>query len=85
MPVSKPKKGAKKEAPAPEPASPDPAEKKKKKGKKEKPSDAPVFPKMLVGPDMTPEQAQSQAPGWRSSVVISKKFAVGSLATSNFK
>jgi hypothetical protein len=56
MPITKPKKaGKKKEEAPPEPASPDPADKKKKKGKKEKPSDVPDVPKMLIGPDMTPE------------------------------
>jgi hypothetical protein len=83
MTIAKPKKGKKKEEAAPaEPTSPDD---KKKKKKKEKPSDLPDAPPMLVGPDMTPAQALRMADGWRSSVVISRKSAVGALATSSFK
>jgi hypothetical protein len=86
MPITKPKKGTKKkEEPAKdEPNSPSPGGK-KKKAKKEKPSDVPDAPPMYVGPDMTPEEAMSNANGWRSGVVISRKTAVGTLATLSFK
>jgi hypothetical protein len=86
MPVTKSKKGTKKkeEAAPAEATSPSPGSK-KKKSKKEKPSDVPDAPPMFVGPDMTPEEVLSQATAWRSGVVISRKSAVGTLATLSFK